>query len=400
MPRFGRFIPSAVGLCTVALVVGACAPSDAAGTEDTDGSSSGSTSGPASMSGPTSGDGSQGESTSDSGDPSTTGPQTSGDPSSSTSGTLPDTTSTSSTDDTGEPCIPDCSRTECGPDPVCGEECGSCEGQDACEGGVCVCQPACDGLECGPDGCGGECGTCDTGECTDGICVECQADETQCISGEITQIRTCDANSKWQLEACPEFSACIQGTCEPVCDGHLANQMVPSVCVFPVEDEVNQGTFVISNDVTLLEPGSTFDVTVQDEFNNDTPIYATEGTDWPWAWSMIGSQEVATVSFRLTDFTPPITHSRLYWRGRRTGLVQTSYPSRYAFSASNGSIFASGTHYASYVWTNHFFETSGSDVEQYSPTEWNFNMLYSVGDGFGHQTDEVEISWMLFEIQD
>ena len=65
-------------------------------------------------------------------------------------------------------CTPDCSATECGPDPVCGTDCGSCNAGEQCTGaGQCMCVPttcAAVGAQCGSidDGCGGmlDCGGC------------------------------------------------------------------------------------------------------------------------------------------------------------------------------------------------------------------------------------------------
>jgi hypothetical protein len=65
-------------------------------------------------------------------------------------------------------CTPDCSTTECGPDPVCGTDCGGCADDEQCTmGGMCECLPTtCDaaGAQCGEidDGCGGtlDCGGC------------------------------------------------------------------------------------------------------------------------------------------------------------------------------------------------------------------------------------------------
>ena len=48
-------------------------------------------------------------------------------------------------------CVADCTGLDCGPDPICGTECGPCEGALICEDGACVeCQPDCTGLDCGP----------------------------------------------------------------------------------------------------------------------------------------------------------------------------------------------------------------------------------------------------------
>jgi hypothetical protein len=88
-----------------------------------------------------------------------------------------------------------CGPLECGPDPVCGKECGPCGAGTHCDMGVCVqdvtctsdaqcaadeccintaCTPmACGALECGPDPvCGKECGICAPPEtCQSGRCV-------------------------------------------------------------------------------------------------------------------------------------------------------------------------------------------------------------------------------------
>lgn len=107
-------------------------------------------------------------------------------------------------------CTPDCSGRECGPDPVCGESCGTCGSGKTCSStGVCVsigckedqfdcgndkcisqswicdgdndcgngadekdcgCTPNCAARECGPDPvCGQTCGTCEKYETCDSI---------------------------------------------------------------------------------------------------------------------------------------------------------------------------------------------------------------------------------------
>ena len=65
-----------------------------------------------------------------------------------------------------------CADLECGPDPVCGAECGPCAGGLFCVDGLCEeCMPSCEGRLCGDDGCGGSCGACDGGlVCAYGIC--------------------------------------------------------------------------------------------------------------------------------------------------------------------------------------------------------------------------------------
>ncbi len=83
-------------------------------------------------------------------------------------------------------CEADCTDLECGPDPLCGEDCGVCEDGLVCEGNACVeCQPDCGDLECGADPvCGTECGPCEDGFlCEEGMCVACEPDCTDLECG-------------------------------------------------------------------------------------------------------------------------------------------------------------------------------------------------------------------------
>jgi hypothetical protein len=74
-------------------------------------------------------------------------------------------------------CTPNCAGRTCGPDPVCGESCGTCAPDETCNSnGQCeaACVPNCTGRTCGPDPvCGQNCGDCSIGlVCTsDGQCV-------------------------------------------------------------------------------------------------------------------------------------------------------------------------------------------------------------------------------------
>jgi len=79
-------------------------------------------------------------------------------------------------------CVKDCSGRVCGPDPVCGESCGSCSSPNTCNSeGQCECIKDCGGRVCGPDPvCGESCGTCDSDEFCDG--------HGQCIAKPDTNI--------------------------------------------------------------------------------------------------------------------------------------------------------------------------------------------------------------------
>ena len=156
-----------------------------------------------------------------------------------------------------------CLMKECGflvPDPACWAKAmlGECAGEyNACK--LSGCQSDCDGKQCGPDGCGGLCGLCKPGHtCNDiGQCVEiewgcegiltcaleCGGMDPGCIL-QCQQFGTPEAQERFQeLTAClmgvcgffpldqecilkavqeecaPQYIQCIEGPCEPDCDG-------------------------------------------------------------------------------------------------------------------------------------------------------------------------------------
>ena len=64
----------------------------------------------------------------------------------------------------GKACVPACGAVQCGPDPTCGQPCGSCSTGEVCNAArVCqpTCVPACGSRTCGLDPiCGTSCGNC------------------------------------------------------------------------------------------------------------------------------------------------------------------------------------------------------------------------------------------------
>jgi hypothetical protein len=112
-------------------------------------------------------------------------------------------------------CVADCGTLECGPDPVCGAECGPCKAGLACIAGKCVCTPKnCQqlGKQCGnwDGGCGKsvDCGVCSGADQCDasGKCVP--AGPT-CSDGICNGAETCST--------CPVDcgSCCGNGLCDP-----------------------------------------------------------------------------------------------------------------------------------------------------------------------------------------
>ncbi len=186
-----------------------------------------------------------------------------------------------------------------------------------------------------------------------------------------------------------------------MCDGHLANQTHPSTCFFPIAEGVNQGLFMFTNDTTALTPLTRVDGRVWDGAN-DANIFGANGTAWPWAWSMFGGSQadVALAQFKLTGFSPPVQQVRIHFRAHRTGLLQNQYLTRFNVAASNGNIFASATPSVSYSWTTHSIDVGPPLVQSFSPTNWNLMMVSTIGDGFGHIADHVELSWFMLEVID
>ncbi len=71
-------------------------------------------------------------------------------------------------------CFPDCSSIECGPEPVCGTDCGTCDDGWVCKEGTCVRQQQ----DCRVDGCdpGYHCNQ-DSGMCEQGCLVDSDCDD-------------------------------------------------------------------------------------------------------------------------------------------------------------------------------------------------------------------------------
>jgi len=126
----------------------------------------------------------------------------------------------------GNNCTPDCTGKVCGPDPVCGESCGTCTGGETCDAqGQCVssCTPSCAGRECGWDP---VCGTMDCGNCSGGETCDAQG---QCVSsctpscagrecGWDPVCGTMDCGTCTGGETCNEQGQCAT-ECTPSCTG-------------------------------------------------------------------------------------------------------------------------------------------------------------------------------------
>lgn len=107
-------------------------------------------------------------------------------------------------------CSPACEGLECGPDPRCGEPCGTCDDGAECIDGACVTGPPC------PEGrrrCGEEC--VDTAS----DARHCGACDATCPSGALCVGSECQHPIDCREEPCSGFTYCdlSDGTCRPGC---------------------------------------------------------------------------------------------------------------------------------------------------------------------------------------
>ena len=151
------------------------------------------------------------------------------------------------------PCIPDCSGRHCGPDPVCGQSCGTCMvATEVCRLDTGICEDVCAGKECGTFE-GIYCGACagvtevcrqNTGLCEDvcagrecgtveGIdCGECSEPTEICrdTTGECEDVcfgRECGVVDEIDCGPCPDNEICNAGQCFiPICSDGMCH--VPS----------------------------------------------------------------------------------------------------------------------------------------------------------------------------
>ena len=120
-------------------------------------------------------------------------------------------------------CVPECGNLECGPDPVCRQSCGICTAPNTCNSdGQCKCVKDCRGRDCGPDPvCGQSCGSCDANhscnslgqcychpDCGDRFCGPDPVCGESC--GDCGTNATCDTNGKCMPNTVGE---CVDGWC-------------------------------------------------------------------------------------------------------------------------------------------------------------------------------------------
>ncbi|MFC1654224.1 formylglycine-generating enzyme family protein [Myxococcota bacterium] len=127
------------------------------------------------------------------------------------------------------PCVPDCSGRQCGPDPICGENCGTCMGAtEVCRLNTGICEDVCAGKDCGTYE-GIYCGACegateicreDTGLCED-VCAgkDCGTYDgiycgTCAGSAEVCRLDTGLCEDVCAEKECGTYDGIYCGSCE------------------------------------------------------------------------------------------------------------------------------------------------------------------------------------------
>ncbi len=191
----------------------------------------------------------------------------------------------------GSDCEPACGIMECGPDPVCGESCGTCPDGKTCNSNrQCVtewCVQDCSGQECGPDPvCGESCGTCTAGKTcnSEGQCVveECEQDcsglecgpDPVCAKscGTCTDGKTCNSNGQCVVERC--FKYCLGRECgpDPVCEESCGTCGTDEIC-----DTDGKCISKVDTSVEWVRiEGGNFNMGSNDEhsYNNEKPVHS------------------------------------------------------------------------------------------------------------------------------
>ncbi|OGJ12433.1 hypothetical protein A3K82_02740 [Candidatus Pacearchaeota archaeon RBG_19FT_COMBO_34_9] len=166
-----------------------------------------------------------------------------------------------------EECTPDCTGLQCGPDPECGESCGTCTGTDVCSNGVCVQQ------ECEPESIETTCGTwvCGTKINNCGAEVNCGED---CLEGQMCLEGNCmkitPVNSGKVEETWPGTSGMYFGSADLPMDFNYqeyyiefpgseeADCLLIAIYKFPIEGYSK--SHIGFNFETLIETGNDYQI--------------------------------------------------------------------------------------------------------------------------------------------
>ena len=263
-----------------------------------------------------------------------------------------------------------------------------------------ACSPSCAGRVCGDDGCGGSCGTCAVGTSCDsnGQCQAgtCQEGQSECIAGQVDAVRLC-VNGNWTTSACEGASACSRGACRPMCSERDLTSIAPFLCLVPNKDGVNDGILWYSNHPELLGP-PTFSDVGQDDGNGASLQVTPSDQAWPYEWSVPTTGYIG-IAFKLSQFSAPVNVVRLYYRGKRAGIINQGTTSSRFFAKNADAIIGEAIIDLAYTWRTDNYDVPPIVTPNfYYDGRWNAAQLTVVGDGFGNLPDLLEVNWLTLEI--
>jgi hypothetical protein len=158
----------------------------------------------------------------------------------------------------------------------------------------------------------------------------CSPNATRCIANKPGSQHVCDAQgAAWTEQTCGAWKLCSDAKCRIVCEVTEAAWSKPTVCFVPNKDGVNDGILYYANfpdsSKSLAPPTYSTAFTLSQSGSAPIdPIDLSDGSNWPYAWSLISPSGVAAARFRLDQFPglPPTVN--FYFRVRDSQIAFTS----------------------------------------------------------------------------
>ena len=208
----------------------------------------------------------------------------------------------------------------------------------------------------------------------------------------LDDVTTC-TNGSWSTSACPQYSVCVKGGCQPVCDGYLSTQTLASACLFPVNENGHQGTFYYTNDPSVFQYPNTFGASVGHGSQDAAIAASSAGASWPYAWKLMASDQ-AVAAFTTQGFPGIVTDASYYFDAKK---LLTGWAFK-VDSASGSTTFGTASISAGTgSWELHGASV-GSLSSNFSNTAWNSMFLRGQTSGPTPTGIIAELDWYMLEI--